>query len=135
MGCMTSIALGIRRPDFFTAFYLVAGQWDPEEMKALAKAKMLIVVSRGDPRAFSGMNASLEKLDDEGAEIAFSQIRQNREEKTVSEEDMEELLSKPGNIHYGVLRTEERGFQCHMGTWEVAYEIKAAKEWRFSQSK
>lgn len=133
MGCMSSIVMGIRRPGFFTAFYLVAGQWEPQAMTALKDENMLIVVSRGDPRAFSGMNESLLALDDSGAEIQFGMLEQKKGK--VSETDMEELLSRPGNIHYGVLKTKERGFQCHMGTWEVAYGIAAAKEWLFAQEK
>lgn len=133
MGCMSSIAMGIRRPDFFTAFLLVAGQWDAEAMKVLHDAKMFIIVSRGDPRAFAGMNESLVKLDDEGAEIRFAAVDQDG--GVVPEEQIGELLSKEANIYYAVLKTRKREFSCHMGTWQVAYGIRGAREWLFAQSK
>lgn len=133
MGCMSSIEMGIRRPDFFTAFLLVAGQWDAEKMKVLKDAKMTIIVSRGDPRAFAGMNESLVKLDDAGARIEFRAIDQPG--GFPDDAQMEELLSRPANIHYAVLKTQVRGFECHMGTWKVAYGMKSPKEWLFAQSK
>ncbi|MBQ9612025.1 MAG: hypothetical protein IJV14_05480 [Lachnospiraceae bacterium] len=133
MGCMSSIEMGIRRPDFFTAFLLVAGQWDAGKMKVLKDAKMTIIVSRGDPRAFSGMNEALVSLDDAGAQIEFSPIDQP--EGIPDNSQMEELLARPANIHYAVLKTRVRGFECHMGTWKVAYGIKAARDWLFVQSK
>lgn len=39
MGCMSSIALNIKYPDLFAASLLVAGQWDPTKVSALAKDK------------------------------------------------------------------------------------------------
>jgi predicted peptidase len=133
MGCMSSIEMGIRRPDFFTAFLLVAGQWDADAMTALNQAKMFIIVSRGDPRAFPGMNASLEKLAACGAEIQYAAWDQDG--GVVPPEQVEELRSRPANIHYAVLKTEKRDVSCHMDTWKVAYGIEGARDWLFQQTK
>lgn len=133
MGCMSSIAMGIRRPDFFTAFLLVAGQWDAEAMTVLSDAKMFIIVSRGDPKAFPGMNESLEKMKEHGAQIQYAAWDQDG--GVVPEEQVEELRSRPGNIHYAVLKTEKRDVSCHMDTWKVAYGVEGARDWLFEQSK
>lgn len=133
MGCMSSIAMGIRRPDFFTAYLLVAGQWDAEAMTALSSAKMLIIVSRGDPKAFSGMNESLQKMEQHGAKIQYAAWDQDG--GVVPQEQVEDLLQRDGNIHYAVLKTEKRHISCHMDTWKVAYGIEGAQDWLFRQSK
>ena len=133
MGCMSSIAMGIRRPDFFTAYLLVAGQWDPEAMLALCDMKALIIISRGDPRAYDGMNESLALMEAHGAKIERGEWDQDG--GVVPPEQVEELLSREANIHYAVLKTEERGFQCHMATWQVAYGIDGAVDWLLQQRK
>ena len=133
MGCMSSIAMGIRRPDFFTAFLLVAGQWDAEAMTALSGKKLFIIVSRGDPKAFPGMNESLEKMAEHGAKIQYAAWDQDG--GVVPDAQVEELLGREGNIHYAVLKTEKRDVSCHMDTWKVAYGVEGAREWLFAQSK
>lgn len=133
MGCMSSIAMGIRRPDFFTAFLLVAGQWDADAMTALSDAKMFIIVSRGDPKAFPEMNAALEKMKEHGAKIQYAAWDQDG--GVVPKEQVEELRSREGNIHYAVLKTEKRHVSCHMDTWKVAYGVEGARDWLFEQSK
>lgn len=133
MGCMTSIQMGIRRPDFFTAYLLVAGQWEPEPMKVLSDKKIFIIVSRGDPKAFPGMNASLELMKGCGAEIQYAAWDQDG--GIIPEEQVAELRNRPGNIHYAVLKTEKRDVSCHMDTWKVAYNPLGVKEWLFEQVK
>lgn len=133
MGCMSSIAMGIRRPDFFTAFLLVAGQWDAEAMTALSNKKLFIIVSRGDPKAFPGMNESLEKMETHGAKIQYAAWDQDG--GVVPETQVAELLGREGNIHYAVLKTEKRDVSCHMDTWKVAYGVEGVRDWLFEQSK
>lgn len=131
MGCMSSIEMGIRRPDFFTAFLLVAGQWDPQAMTALNHKKLFIIVSRGDPRAYSGMNESLAVMEQGGARV--QRAHWDQDGGVVPEEQVSALRALPGNIHYAVLKTEKRDISCHMDTWKVAYGIEGVKEWLFEQ--
>ena len=131
MGCMASIAMGIRRPDFFTAYYLVAGQWDPQTMTVLSDKKMFIVVSRGDPRAYPTMVEALALMEQHGAVV--SRAEWDQDGGIVPEEQVADLRAQPGNIHFAVLKTEKRDFSCHMDTWKVAYGIKGTKEWLFEQ--
>lgn len=131
MGCMSSIGMGIRRPDFFTAFLLVAGQWDPEAMLALCRMKALIIVSRGDPRAYAGMNESLALMEQHGARVERAEWDQDG--GIVPPEQVDELLAREANIRYAVLKTEDRDFHCHMDTWKVAYGIDGAIDWLLAQ--
>jgi predicted peptidase len=69
-GCMMSIAMDIKYPDFFAASFLVAGQWGPELVKPLTRQKLWILVSQDDGKAFPGQNAITEVLEKEGAKIS-----------------------------------------------------------------
>lgn len=69
-GCMMSIAMNIRYPEFFAASFLVAGQWDPALTKPLAKQKLWILASQDDDKAFPGENAITAVLEREGAKIS-----------------------------------------------------------------
>ncbi|MCD8127286.1 MAG: hypothetical protein LUD82_07510 [Clostridiales bacterium] len=135
LGTISEIEMAVRRPDFFTALLLIAGQreHDQEGILALKDKKVFIVVSRGDPRAYSGMNASLELLAQAGAVIERADWDQDG--GIVPEEQVEELKARNCNIRYAVLKTEERGFQCHMATWQVAYGIKGTKTWLLEQTR
>lgn len=53
-GCMMSIAMNIHYPGFFAASLLVAGQWDPAQVKPLASQNLWIVVSEDDAKAWPG---------------------------------------------------------------------------------
>lgn len=55
MGCMASIVLNIRYPDYFAASYLVAGQWDERNIPGLEKQKLWMLCSQGDAKAFPTM--------------------------------------------------------------------------------
>lgn len=41
-GCMISIAMNLEHPTFFATSSLVAGRWDPAEVKPLEKTKLRI---------------------------------------------------------------------------------------------
>ncbi len=133
LGTITEIDMSIRRPDFFTAMLLIAGQNDAESMAVMKDCKMMIIVSRGDPRAYSGMNDALAVIEKAGGKVERAEWDQD--DRIVPEEEVEELKARKCPISYAVLKTEERGFQCHMATWEVAYTIKGTKEWLFDQVK
>lgn len=69
-GCMMSIAMNIKYPDFFAASFLVAGQWDPALVKPLAKKRLWILVSQDDDKAYPGQNAITKVLEKQGAKVA-----------------------------------------------------------------
>ena len=51
MGCMTSIAMDVKYPQFFAGSYLVAGKWDPRVTAPLAQQNIWAVAAAGDPGA------------------------------------------------------------------------------------
>lgn len=61
-------------------------------------------------------------------------------------QELQQLLQKQGNVYYAIIasgtlpdqrkdpNSTNKG-QAHVGTWKVAYDIDAAKEWLFKQQK
>ena len=130
-GGMMTIAISDKYPDFYAAQYLVACQWDAEEMAAMADDKLWITVCEGDIKAYPGMNASVAVWEEMGVTVL------KNEEMWDSTADMEELnalaedmIAQEGNIRYTVFAEGN-----HMGTWTFAYDIEAIRDWIFAQRK
>jgi predicted peptidase len=142
MGCMLSIAIGIKYPDLFAGYLLVAGQWDASVMSVLADKKMWIIVSEGDRQAFPGMNGSLAVMEPSGARISRAtwNARAGEAEKAAN---VKKMAEESTNIKYSVfqkgttLSEEEKdsGRNEHMQTWWVAYGIEGVRDWLFAQKK
>jgi predicted peptidase len=140
MGCMASIEMLIRYPDLFAAALLVAGQWDATKMSVLTKAKLWVIVSEGDRRAFPGMNASMAALEAAGAKIS----RATWNGQASAEEfalDVSKMIAEGNNIKYTVLargtvvpegQRDDPG-NNHVHTWRIAYAIEGLRDWLFSQ--
>lgn len=142
MGCMLSIAIGIKYPDLFAGYLLVAGQWDAQAMSVLAKKKMWIIVSEGDTRAFPGMNASLEVMEPKGARISRATWNAKAGEAEMAA-NVKKIAEEDTNIKYAVFKKgttlpEEEansGRNEHMQTWWKAYSIEGVRDWLFEQKK
>ncbi len=141
-GCMMSIAMNIKYPDFFAASFLVAGQWDPELVRPMARNKLWILVSQDDAKAFPGQNAITEVLEAEGAKIsrAVWDARWAPEEFRTA---FEKIDAEGNPINYvtfapGTVIPEGEttaGASGHRNTWRVAYTIEPIREWIFRQHK
>lgn len=141
-GCMLSIAMNIKYPDFFAASFLVAGQWDPELVRPMVDDKLWILVSQDDPGAFPGQNAIVEVLEAEGAQISRVtwDARWSAEEFRAA---FAEIDTEGSPINYvtfapGTVIPEGEsaaGASGHRNTWRVAYTIEPIREWIFRQSK
>lgn len=139
MGCMMLCDLNIRYPDLFAACYLVAGQWDPEKMATLKNAKLWILVSEKDEKAWPTMNASMEKLEANGVKVARGHLDAKADEKT-KRSFAESVLDQNANIqmtHYEGASDLPEGMKpfpgCyHLCTWLWAYDIEPIREWMFS---
>lgn len=142
MGCMMLCDLNIRYPDLFTACYLVAGQWDPEKMTAVASKNLWILVSEKDEKAWPTMNASMEKLEAKGVRIARGHLDAKADART-KRAFAEAVLSQGANIqmtHYEGASDLPEGMKpfpgCyHLCTWLWAYDIEPIREWMFSKEK
>ncbi|MCD7956116.1 MAG: hypothetical protein LUG93_10310 [Lachnospiraceae bacterium] len=141
MGCMSSIVLNVRYPDLFAASYLVAGQWDERQIQGLEKQKLWMINSMGDAKAFPGMNQMACEMESNGAVVARKMISAKATQEELSE-TARMLIATGANVIYTPFRIDSvadgwhsRGGAHHTGTWKVAYEIEAIREWLFTNRK
>ena len=138
MGCMASIVLNVRYPDYFAASLLVAGQWDERQIGGLERQHLWMINSQGDAKAFPIMNQMNCQMEKRGARIAHKVWRADlpqEEYKRIAEE----LIGTGTNIIYTPYELESiadgwhsNGGEHHVDTWAHAYEIEAVRDWLFS---
>jgi predicted peptidase len=139
-GCMMSIAMNIKYPDFFAASFLVAGQWDPALVKPLAKKKLWILVSQDDDKAYPGQNAITEVLEKQGAKV----VRAVWDGTWTVDEfhaAFDKIDAEGSPINYVAFRQgtvipkgqSTAGASGHRNTWRIAYTIEPIREWIFRQ--
>lgn len=141
-GCMMSIAMNIKYPDFFAAAYLVAGQWGADLVAPLAKKKLWIMVSADDLGAFPGENAITKRLEKEGAKVsrAIWDARWSADQYRFA---YDKIVAEGHPIKYTVFDkgtvflpgADTAGASGHRNTWRVAYSIEPIREWLFEQRK
>lgn len=141
-GCMMSIAMNIKHPDFFAASYLVAGQWNPALVAPMAGSRLWILVSQDDAKAYPGQNAITEALEAQGATVSRAawDARWSAEEFQAA---FDALDAEGSPINYvafeaGTVIPEGEptaGASGHRNTWRVAYTIEPIREWLFRQSR
>lgn len=141
-GCMMSIAMDIKYPNFFAATLLVAGQWNPVLVKPLVSQKLWILVSQDDDKAFPGQNALTQALEQRGARIS----RASWDGTWTAEQfraafDIIDAQDSPINyvtFAKGTVIPKEdsgSGASGHRNTWRIAYTIEPIREWIFRQRK
>ena len=142
-GCMASCELNIRYPDYFAASMLVSGQWDPQKMGKLINNKFIIGLSEGGPKEFPGMNAITEALRENGADITRVRL-DYRDRWDVNNEKVRTAAMVGSNVIYiSFLKDSvfpddgvERSLGAHHNRgWELTYDMEAARDWLFAQSK
>jgi len=139
-GCMMSIAMNIKYPDFFAASFLVAGQWDPQLVKPLAKKKLWILVSQDDDKAFPGENAITEVLEKEGSKISRA-VWDGTWTAGRFRIAFDAIDAEGSPINYVTFRRgtvipegqSTAGASGHRNTWRIAYTIEPVREWIFRQ--
>ena len=143
MGCMSSCEFNIRYPNLFAASLLVAGQWSPEKMAARCPdAKLWILVSEHDAKAFPGMNAVTEAMERNGAKVARYRWDGKADSRELSKL-AREAMQDDANVRYTVFNgstvvpegVDPNPGANHINTWPVAYSIRGLKEWLFSNSR
>jgi predicted peptidase/TPR repeat protein len=139
-GCITSIALDIQYPDLFAASYLVAGQYDAQQVAPLAKQNLWIMVSAGDIQALPGMNAVTATLERNGAKVS----RAVWDGKSTADElafQVAAMRASDSTVKYTMLQrgtvvaagASDDPPHNHMGTWAIAYSIEGIRDWLFAQ--
>ena len=141
MGCMASIVLNIRYPEYFAASYLVAGQWDERNIPGLEKQKLWMLCSQGDAKAFPTMNQMCVNMERAGARVARRVINAglSQEDYTkIADEIMKEkpdIIFTPYNLETVADGWHSNGGEHHVSTWQTAYDVKVIRDWLFAQSR
>jgi len=143
-GCMTSIALNVKYPDFFAATFLVAGQWDVAQVPPMARNKFWIIVSQDDGKAWPGMSAVVDTLEKNGAKVTRA-IWDGRSDAAGFEDAVAAMLrdGPDSNVYFAALRqgtvipagAEVNGGSGHVWTWPIAYAIPGVRDWLLQQQK
>ncbi len=141
MGCMASIVLNIRYPEYFAASYLVAGQWDERNIPGLEKQKLWMLCSQGDAKAFPTMNQMCVNMERAGARVARrvinADLSQEDYAKIVDEimKEKPDIIFTPYNLETVADGWHSNGGEHHVSTWQTAYDVKVIRDWLFAQSR
>jgi predicted peptidase len=140
MGAMMTLGMNIKYPDLFAASFVVAGQWPPAEVTPLARAKLWIVVSQGDDKAYPGENAITDIIAQHGTKVS----RATWDGRSTTEgfaTDVQKLQADDRPVNYAsfvkgsVLPPGSSESSEHRYTWQVAYTIDGIRDWIFQQHK
>ena len=141
MGCMSSIVLNVRYPNFFAGSILVAGQWDERKIPGLEKQNLWMICSQGDAKAFPIMNQMCVAMEQAGAKVARKVVDNNLSQDEYKK-IFDELLKEEPNIIFTPYRLEtvadgwhSNGGEHHINTWRTAYNIDYIREWLFNQKR
>src|SRR5574344_3122517 len=131
MGGMTSIALDIRYPHFFSASLLVACQWDASKAAPMLGTPLWIVVSEGDNKALPGQTAITDTLRKLGATVTKCSSYWNAQGSASSlEAEVQKMRSIKSDIYFTVFKGGS-----HRYTWQYAYSIEGLRSWLFEQKR
>lgn len=140
MGCMATMVMMREEPGLIDAGYLLAGQWDPEDIKDIYNENILFLVSEDDP-ANTKLTLDEEMWISMGAVTADSNISVlNTEEERA--QIVEGLISQEANMYFLRITKGEGSLKDdgtaapggHRMTWRLGYDLPGVKEWLFSQS-
>ena len=130
-GGMANIAISDKYPDLFAAQWLVACQWNVEEMAAMKDKKLWITVCEGDTKAFPGMNAATALWESLGSKVARNKtFWDSHASITEINANVKDMTAANAPINYSVFASGN-----HMYTWSFAYDIEAIRDWLFQQRK
>ena len=130
-GGMANIAISDKYPDLFAAQWLVACQWNVEEMAAMKDKKLWITVCEGDTKAFPGMNAATALWESLGSKVARNKtFWDSHANMTEINANVKDMTAANAPINYSVFADGN-----HMYTWSFAYDIEAIRDWLFQQRK
>ncbi|MBE5912639.1 MAG: hypothetical protein E7274_01090 [Pseudobutyrivibrio ruminis] len=139
MGCMATMVMMREEPGLIDAGYLLAGQWDPEDIKDIYNENILFLVSEDDP-ANQKLSADEEKWKEMGAVTADSNISVlNTEEERA--QIVDDLVSQDANMYFLRITSGEGSLNgdgtaangSHRMTWRLGYDLPGVKEWLFAQ--
>lgn len=127
MGCMSSIVLMLKEPNLFAGALLIAGKWNPELMKPLAKQNIWIISCEGDHHSMELQGKAVKIWKENGATVSESTWTM---EATPEELSQQATSMQKNNPH--LLFTKLKGGN-HRATWFIAYDIEGIHDWLFDQ--
>lgn len=127
-GGMANIAISDRHPGLFAAQFLVACQWNTEEMKILKDKNMWILVCEGDNKAYPAMCDATAKWEALGSPVARSSMWDSKAGINYLNDEARKMAAQGKHINFSVFQGGN-----HMYTWSVAYNIDAIRQWIFQQ--
>lgn len=138
MGCMISLYLMSKYPDFFAAGLFVSGQWDPSVLQPLENQNFLYITAGGDEKASGGQDALMALFQKDGVGFGYgewdAQMPLSQQNKSVRA-----LLAGgyEGNlIRFTKGSVLKDGNQMeHMASFNYAYKIPAVRDWLFAQER
>ncbi|MBQ9063971.1 MAG: hypothetical protein IJ123_00820 [Blautia sp.] len=141
MGCMASMVMMEKDPDLFAAAYIMAGQWDEEQVKDIKDQNILLLVSEDDP-AVRKLDKNVAKWTEEGGIVAEASFEGISDDET-RKEAIDALLSEEANIYYLKIASGTGSFDgegnamngSHRMTFRIGYDLPSVKEWLFEQTK
>ncbi len=111
-------------------------------MEKAKEGNFWISVSKGDEKAFPGMNAVTKVFEDAGETVGKQELDASEPIQEINKKIVE--LSKDGNhIHYtwfkgnSVIPDGEvpSPIAHHKNTWRVTYQLEALRDWLFMQKR
>ncbi len=130
-GGMMTIAISDKYPDLYAAQYLVACQWNTDEMVAMADDQLWIMVCEGDSKAYPTMNTAIEVWTEAGAQIVqYDEMWDSTSTAEQFDALVASMTAQEGTIHYTVCEGGD-----HMYTWTFAYTIEGIRDWLFEQAR
>lgn len=110
---MANIAISDKYPDLFAAQFLVACQWNTQEMEALKDKNLWILVSEGDTKAYPGMNDAVSRWEKLGTKVATAPLW-NSHADFKSMADLVRQIKKQDAACHQLHRLPERQPHVHM---------------------
>lgn len=129
-GGMANIAISDKYPDLFAAQFLVACQWNVDEMQVLKDKNLWILVSEGDTKAYPAMNEATTRWEALGSKIARTAHWDSKSTAAEFAALVKQTEDQQAHINYTVFQGGN-----HMYTWSVAYTIEGIRDWLFAQRK
>ena len=142
MGAMLALGMNVRHPGWLASSYIVAGQWQPDQCKPLAKAKLWIVVPEDDSYAYPTEDEMMGIVAKQGTKISRATWNGRATEREFAA-DVARMEAKGRVINYAAFKkgtvfprgaTNTGGGSGHMDTWHIAYDIPGIRDWIMRQS-
>lgn len=137
MGCMASLYLNSKHPDFFAASIYVSGQWDISVLKVLEAQKFFYIVAGGDKKASTGQDEVMAMFDADGVPYSFGEW--DAQDDQAAQDAAAEALIAEG-LSANMVRFETgtvlkgQGRMEHMASFNHAYKLGPIRDWLFDQS-